>query len=261
MANLTRTVELGPDRTRLNGSLRGARNSTMLRHLGNPRGTYDQECRDPTNPRLLSLMVTRRIGPLRVRGLRPAVETLEAILADIEGEQPEVHRALGTQGMLCCRFVRGSTSAISNHSWGTAIDLTIAGVLDRRGDGRAQEGLLAIHPIFNHHGFFWGAAFPTEDAMHFEAADQTIEAWAARSLLGEAPPASPASVLDFGDRGTEVRELQQALNQLLGLDLDVDGIFGPATRAAVMEFQRSIGAPLDGIVSGALLDRLRNQIA
>jgi hypothetical protein len=259
MSNLTRTVDLGAGRAGLNGTLRGARNATMLRHLGNPRGNYDDTCRDPTNNRLLALMVTRDVGPFRVRGLRPAVETLGAILADVAQEQPEVSRALGSAGMLCCRFVRGSNSAISNHSWGTAIDLTLAGVLDRRGDGRAQEGLIAIHPIFNRHGFFWGAAFPTEDAMHFEASDQKIEEWAAAGLFGEAPRVT-ASVLDFGDRGPEVRELQQALNQVLGLDLDTDGVFGPATRAAVMEFQRDVGEPLDGIVRAKLLDKLRARI-
>ena len=260
MSNLARTIDLGAGRAGLNGALRGARNATMLRHLGNPRGNYDQDCRDPTNNRILALVVTRDVGPFRARGLRPAVETLGAILADVEREQPDVYRVLGTQGMLCCRFVRGSTSAISNHSWGTAIDLTIAGVLDRRGDGRAQEGLIAIHPIFNRHGFFWGAAFPTEDAMHFEAADQTIEGWAADGLLGEVPRVSAVSVLDFGDRGAEVRELQQALNLVLGLDLDADGVFGPATRAAVMEFQRIVGKPLDGVVRAALLDELRARV-
>ncbi len=156
MAGLSRTVDLGAGRMTLNGDLRGARNSTMLRVLGNPRGNYDQECRAPTNNKLLELVVTQDVGPFRVTGLRPAVETLRAIFVDVKAEQPEVFAALTSAGMLCCRFVRGSTSAISNHSWGTAIDLKVEGVLDKRGDGRAQEGLIAIHPIFNRHGFFWG---------------------------------------------------------------------------------------------------------
>jgi hypothetical protein len=76
--------------------------------------------------------------------------------------------------MLCARFVRGSTTAISNHAWGTAIDLTLDGVLDRRGDGRVQVGLTRIAPIFNRHSWFWGAGFRTEDAMHFEGSDELI---------------------------------------------------------------------------------------
>ena len=76
--------------------------------------------------------------------------------------------------MLCARLVRGSTSASSNHSWGTAIDLTLDGVLDQRGDGRVQVGLTRIAPIFNRHSWFWGAGFRTEDGMHFEASDELL---------------------------------------------------------------------------------------
>ncbi|NPT47993.1 hypothetical protein GNZ12_43250 [Paraburkholderia sp. 1N] len=44
---------------------------------------------------------------------------------------------------------RGSTSTTknSNHSWGTAVDLTIAGVLDTRGDNKVQVGLTLLCPI------------------------------------------------------------------------------------------------------------------
>jgi hypothetical protein len=74
--------------------------------------------------------------------------------------------------------VRGSTSSISNHSWGTAIDLTVNKLLDQRGDGKVQYALAVIAPIFNRHGWYWGAAFRTEDAMHFEASKSLIDAWA-----------------------------------------------------------------------------------
>jgi hypothetical protein len=253
-------VELGADRLTLNGELRGARNSTMLRMLGNPRGNYDQKCRAPTNNNLLALIVTRDVGPFGATGLRPAIEALGAIFVDVKAEHPDVFAALSSAGMLCCRFVRDSTSAISNHSWGTAIDLKIEGVLDKRGDGRAQRGLIAIHPIFNRHGFYWGAAFPTEDAMHFEASDQKIQEWSAAGLLGAAATLSKPSLLELGDRGSEVRDLQNALNQVLGLDLDVDGIFGPATRAAVIQFQRDNGETMDGVVTAAMMDRLRKRL-
>ena len=42
-----------------------------------------------------------------------------------------------------------------------------------------QRGLLDIYPVFLRHGFFWGAAFGREDAMHFEASDQLVRKWAA----------------------------------------------------------------------------------
>jgi D-alanyl-D-alanine dipeptidase len=62
--------------------------------------------------------------------------------------------------MLCARFVRGSTTTISNHSWGTAIDLTLDGVLDRRGDGRVQVGLTRIAPIFKSAQLVLGRRLP-----------------------------------------------------------------------------------------------------
>ena len=101
-------------------------------------------------------------------------------MADIQTAQPAVYRALGTAGMLCCRLQRGSSTAVSNHSWGTAIDLTLEGVLDAYGDGMVQYGLTLIAPIFNRHGWYWGAAFSKEDAMHFEGSRRLIDEWAGK---------------------------------------------------------------------------------
>lgn len=240
--------ELGINRRTINGELRGSRNSTMLGLIGNPRGTYDQTCRNPTNPQIAALMVTADFGPFRATGMKPAVDSLKDIMKDIKRDHRDVHDALSTAGMLCCRLVRGSSTAISNHSWGTAIDLKLEGKLDRRGDGRTQKGLLEIQPIFSKHGFFWGAAFSTEDSMHFEASDQLIRKWAADGKFGDLPGTLDDGLLNLGDRGPEVEELQQILNIQLALDIDVDGIFGKDTQNAVKEFQRRNGLSIDGVV-------------
>ena len=239
---------LGIDRRTINGNLRGSRNSTMLSLIGNPRGTYDQTCRSPTNNAVLDLVVREDVGPFRLTGLKPAIETVQEIFADIRQNKRHVYDVLGNVGMLCCRYVRGSSSAISNHSWGTAVDLTLEGKLDKRGNERTQKGLLEIYEYFNKHGFFWGAAFGTEDCMHFEASDQLIRKWAADGRLSGSGAVFDNGHIDFGDRGPEVKELQETLNLVLGLDLDADGIFGPATKASVMEFQRMRGLNIDGVV-------------
>ena len=260
MSQWTETVQLDASRVSLNGDLRGARNSTMLSVLGNPRGSYSQDCQEPTNARMAGLLVSEDVGPFKVRGLRPAVAALRAIFADIKAADRDIHDRLGTAGMLCCRFVRGSTSAISNHSWGCAIDLTIDKVLDRRGDDRAQMGLLQIHKHFNRHKFFWGAAFPVEDAMHFEASDQLVREWQASGQLGAAagaPPPVADSLLEFGDRGAEVMALQQMLSQALGITLGADGVFGAQTRAAVVDFQARHGLAPDGVVGPKTMAALR----
>jgi hypothetical protein len=262
MSQWTQTVVLGASRVNLNGALRGARNTTMLKVLGNPRGDYSQKCQPVTNERLRSLIVTEDVGPFRATGLRPAVRTLRAIFADVKATEPDIHGRLGTAGMLCARFVRDSTSAISNHSWGTAIDLTIDGILDARGDGKAQKGLLQIFRHFNDHGFYWGAAFPTEDAMHFETSDDLIREWQAKGEFGAAPaPAGEAdSLLEFGDRGAEVVALQEMLSKILNISIKADGIFGSVTRASVMDFQMQKGLTVDGVVGPKTLAALREAL-
>ena len=202
-------------------------------------------------------------GPFRATGLRPALRTLRAIFAEVKVAEPDIHDRLGTAGVLCARFVRGSTSSISNHSWGTAIDLTIDGVLDTRGDVAAQKGLLRIHKHFNNHSFYWGAAFPVEDAMHFEASDQGPDPrmageWRARrphaTRRGDRQPAQ------FGDRGAEVVALQVMLSQVLRIRIAPDGIFGPVTHASVLDFQARNELAADGIVGRKTLAALRKAV-
>src|SRR3954447_24782576 len=124
----------------INQGVSSAKQTTMFALLGNPRDSYDAECREVTDQRLRALIVREDVGPFHASGLRPAVEGLRAILAEVRRQEPEVYAGLGTAGMLCARLVRGSATSISNHSWGTAVDLTLGGVLDRRGDDKVQVG-------------------------------------------------------------------------------------------------------------------------
>jgi hypothetical protein len=239
-------TDLIPIPDSINSSVINARQATMLSLLGNPRGDYTDECQPLTNRRLSALVVFESVGPFRVLGLQPAVMALRSIIAQIATAAPAVHAGLGTAGMLCARLVRGSTHSVSNHSWGTAIDLTLNGVLDRRGDRMVQRGLAEIAPVFNQHGWFWGAGFGTEDAMHFEVGDELIRLWHAEGRFGTSGP-TPPPLLMVGDRGPEVVTLQQRLNDL-GAQLRVDGIFGTGTRAAVMTFQAAHNLTANGVV-------------
>ncbi len=232
----------------INIGVSNAKQATMLALLGNPRSNYDDVCREVTNTTLKARIEIASVGPFRVQGLRPAVASLKEIVSEIAVTQPDVHTGLGSAGMLCARLVRGTTThAISNHSWGTAIDLTLDGVLDTRGDDLVQEGLTRIAPVFNRHGWFWGAAFGTEDAMHFEAGDALIRKWHADGEFGASAAPAPEMVLTTGDRGPDVLALQKRLNALGG-DLKEDGVFGNGTRAAVMVFQGTHGLTPDGVV-------------
>jgi hypothetical protein len=240
----------------VNQGLNGTRNALMLSLLGNPRSGYSADCQPVTNPKLKSRMVSGvSVGPFKVTGFDLAVESLKLVMADIKVEQPAVHAALSSAGMLCCRLVRGSTSAISNHSWGTAVDLKINGELDPRGDNKVQFGLTLIAPLFNRHRWYWGATFPTEDGMHFEVSQQLLKKWHDDGLLlaGHTPASTVKMVV--GDRGTNVVDLQSRLNRL-GEQLEADGVFGVMTHRAVIAFQGREGLTPDGIVGKATWRRL-----
>jgi len=144
-------------------------------------------------------------------------------------------------------FVRGSNSAISNHSWGTAIDLKINGVLDRVGNNKVQLGLTLIAPIFHKYGWYWGAGFSKEDGMHFEVSKQKMMQWYHQNLLLKKRNIQTKSTINFADRSDDVLALQMKLNQL-GYNLDTDGIFGAGTLGAVIDFQASHNLEPDGIV-------------
>ena len=174
--SLTRPVP-APVKSAINGGLNPVNNKYMASKLGEPRSDYSADCQPLTNIKLKRNIVTASVGPFRVSGLKPAVSSLQMVFGEIARAQSAVYAKLGTAGMLCCRYTRDSTTSISNHSWGTAIDLTIDGVLDKRGDGKVQYGLTLIAPIFNRFGWYWGATFTIEDGMHFEASRSLVDTW------------------------------------------------------------------------------------
>ncbi|WP_211109707.1 peptidoglycan-binding protein [Azospirillum oleiclasticum] len=257
-------TDLVPVPSGINVNVRSAKQQTMLTLLGQPRSSYSDQDQPITNPSLKALMVTEAVGPFRATGLKPAVESLRKVFSEIQTGKPEVYAALKSAGMLCVRYVRNSTTSISNHSWGTAIDLKISGILDPYGDGTVQRGLVEIAPYFNKYGWYWGASFRVEDGMHFECGEDLIRSWAAQGLLGGSDggggsggngggsPGATDEVLSVGDRGPEVTALQKRLNAS-GASLKTDGVFGNGTRDAVMAFQTSKGLKADGVVGPATL--------
>jgi peptidoglycan hydrolase-like protein with peptidoglycan-binding domain len=167
-----------PKHGAVNIGLQAVNNAYMLKVLGNPREDYSEDCQPVTDAKLKRNITVASVGPFKVQGLSLAISSLALVMGDVRREWPAVYAALGTAGMLCCRYQRNSKTQISNHSWGTAVDLTINGILDQRGDNMVQTGLSLIAPTFNKHGWCWGATFATEDAMHFEAGKALIESWA-----------------------------------------------------------------------------------
>jgi len=151
--------------------------------LGEPRASYGQTCQPVTNPKMQALLETRRIGAFEVTMLRPALDSLAAVMERLRAEEPQLYAALGTAGGLCARYVRGSTSSVSSHAWGLAVDLTLAGHLDQMGDTATQSGLVLLAGFFNDAGWYWGAGYEREDSMHFEVGEGRLREWAAEGAL------------------------------------------------------------------------------
>ena len=57
---------------------------------------------------------------------------------------------------------------------------------------------------------------------------------------GTFPSLGTQGYLSYGDKGSNVSRLQQFLNWFGGYNLKVDGSFGPATKTAVLKFQKTI---------------------
>src|SRR5262249_25825562 len=71
------------------------------------------------------------------------------------------------------------------------------------------------------------------------------------------PTAAPAQpTVQQGSTGVDVRLVQRLLNEENSAGLATDGIFGPATRTAVINFQRRFGLTADGIVGPATWNKL-----
>jgi len=161
----------------INAGLTAASQSQMIAALGTP-GALTQDCSSITNKALAKLIVTEDVGPFKATGLKPAVEALKRVFAAIKAAKPDLYAVLTTAGMTCCRAVRGSTTNFSNHSWGSAIDMSIHGKLTPLGSQTVQQGLVDMAPFFHAERFFWGAGYHTRpDGMHFEVSNELLHDW------------------------------------------------------------------------------------
>jgi len=78
---------------------------------------------------------------------------------------------------------------------------------------------------------------------------------------GNSIPAYPGFLIRVGARGDYVRQIQTCLNQVNRAGLNPDGVFGPLTQAAVMNFQRANGLNPDGIVGPITWENLMRRCA
>lgn len=165
----------------------------------------------------------------------------------------------GDTGAFNCRPITGGT-AFSLHAYGIAADINW-----NSNPYRADNLLVtdmpdamvsAIKAICTQGGapvFRWGGDYTNvKDAMHYEVTASPTELgagidWA--SVRQEPPdPNDPRSwpVLQLGDRGPSVEELQRRLSQA-GFAVEADGVFGTLAQQALEGYQRSRGLDADGV--------------
>ena len=82
--------------------------------------------------------------------------------------------------------------------------------------------------------------------------------WA--EVVNPAEP-TPEPPLSSGSRGEKVEELQKRLQALGYYDGEIDGQFGPGTKAAVGDFQKNNGLDTDGLAGTETLNLLYSQEA
>lgn len=82
--------------------------------------------------------------------------------------------------------------------------------------------------------------------------------WAALmpECYGRPMPPYPGFLIRRGSTGDPVRQIQSCLNQINSAGLGTDGIFGPLTETAVINYQRANGLTPDGIVGPITWDNI-----
>ena len=178
-----------PPKETFNVGLMSVRNDRMLELFGHPvknaKYLASGDCTPVNNATFAKRLETRNVGPFKVTGLKPALDSMTQILERVKAEVPDLYAMLGTAGMHCARFTKirqknGTLKigpGISNHSWGTAVDIKLKGQLDTQGDKITLRGLLVLSAYFNAASWYWGAGFSTEDAMHFEVSKGLLAKW------------------------------------------------------------------------------------
>jgi peptidoglycan hydrolase-like protein with peptidoglycan-binding domain len=111
-------------------------------------------------------------APTGMRFHRLAAEQLKELWADWERANL-LDRILTFDGAFVPRFIRGSTTVLSNHAFGSAFDINAdENPLGARPALVGQRGATReLVPLANKSGFFWGGHFGSrQDGMHFEIA-------------------------------------------------------------------------------------------
>lgn len=102
---------------------------------------------------------------------RKAADQLRGFFSEIE-KRKMIDLLLTYGGSYNPRLIRGSKTALSNHSFGTAFDLNMQwNSLNVEPIALGEKGSVReLVPLAHEFGFYWGGHFSRKDGMHFEIA-------------------------------------------------------------------------------------------
>lgn len=201
--------------------------------------------------------------------VREAAEALDKVFQDIDHEGghlflSDMFRSAEEQEQAHNDYLTGRKSAYSPPSCGSVHEAARAIDIDAFDTGIGHR---RVREILNKHG--WVNIVETltgSECWHYEFRgdkwqqyyNQHGYAAMARAMKGEI-----GNVLNLQDavaKEGEIKSLQTTLNQLYGLNLDVDGMLGPQTREVVRRFQADHGLQVDG-VPGPITKRKLKEVA
>lgn len=168
------------------------------------------------------------------------------------------------------RNIGGATR--SYHAQGKAADIVVSGVASREVAKYAESiGILGIGLYETAaDGFFTHIDTRTTKSFWYGQKEQYRSTFGGAQQAAPANPEPPASsnyhksknkytlkliYLQKGDRGRDVQILQELL-KIHGYNLETNGEFDTATYKAVIDFQKKVKIPADGIVGAQVMEKL-----
>ena len=144
----------------------------------------------------------------------------------------------------------------SQHIYGKAADITIEGLNPLSIAQYSEKNCKYLKGI----GLYtWGCHLDTRSTKYYWDQRNGIEV-PVNSFFAGTKPALAVPILKKGDKGTQVRLLQDDLNYI-GLTVNTDAIYGIQTEQAIKSFQRSEkNIAVDGIYGYETRGRLKTRI-
>lgn len=135
-----------------------------------------------------------------------------------------------------------------------------AETIDRRMVTVGASVIVVLIAVLAAAGVFSGSSANAPSVTSPRTSTSQTSTGATTTTASALPLPAPTTTLKPGDTGTQVAVLQRALASLGFSNGKADGQYGPATKSAVAQFQRSTALVTDGILGPATLRALKNAL-